>query len=81
MSISSSLFALRNYLFILLPGISDGAFQLRMDKIWFFKVPLHFSIDTMTDEGMKTHECAYVFVLEEFKDPRRSGHINIFCIF
>jgi hypothetical protein len=29
----------------------------------------------MTDTGMKTHECAYVSVLEEYKGHRRPGYI------
>jgi hypothetical protein len=65
----------KDYVFILPPGISDSAFQLRMDNIWFCKVLLRFSIDTMTDKRMQTHECAYVSVLEEYKGHRRSGHI------
>ncbi len=57
------------------PGISDGAFQLRMDNIWFFKLLLLFKIHTKTDPGMQYRECAYVSVLEEYKGPRKSGHI------
>ena len=29
----------------------------------------------MTDTGMLEHECAFVSVLEEYKGPRKSGHI------
>ncbi len=65
----------QDYVFIRLPGISDGAFQLRIDNIWFCKLLRLFSIDTMTDAGMKTHECAYVSVLEEYKGHRRPGYI------
>ncbi len=65
----------QDYVFIRPPGISDGAFQLRINNIWFCKVLLLFSIDTMTDAGMKTHECAYVSVLEEYKGPWRPGYI------
>ena len=65
----------QDYVFIRPPGISDGAFQLRIDNIWFCKLLLLFSIDTMTDTGMKTHEYAYVSVLEEYKGHRRSGYI------
>jgi hypothetical protein len=68
-------FNCQDYVFIQPPGISDSAFQLRMDNIWFCKVLLLFSINTMTDKGMQTHECAYVSVLEEFKGHRRSGLI------
>jgi hypothetical protein len=65
----------QDYVFIRPPGISDGAFQLRIDNIWFCKLLLLFSIDTMTDKGMKTHECAYVSLLEEYKGHRRPGFI------
>jgi hypothetical protein len=61
--------------FIRPPGISDGAFQLRMDNIWFCKLLLLFKIHTKTDAVMQYHECAYVSVLEEYKGPRKSGHI------
>ncbi len=49
-------------LFIRPPGISDAAFQLRMDNIWFCKLLLLFKIHTKTDTGMQYHECAYVSV-------------------
>jgi hypothetical protein len=65
----------QDMVFIRPPGISDGAFQLRIDNIMFCKVLLLFSIDTKTDAGMKTHECAYVSVLEEYKGHRKPGHI------
>ena len=61
--------------FIRPPGISEGAFQLRMDNIWFCKLLLLFKIRTMTDTGMHEHECAFVSVLEEYKGPWKSGHI------
>ncbi len=38
---------------IRLPGISDGAFQLRMDNIWFCTLLLLFKIHTKTDTGMQ----------------------------
>jgi hypothetical protein len=57
------------------PGISDGAFQLRMDNIWFCKLLLLFKIHTKTGTGMQYHECAYVSVLEEYRGPRKPGHI------
>jgi hypothetical protein len=53
----------RSMVFIRPLGISDCAFELRMDNIRFCKVLLPFSIDRKTDTLMKTHECAYVFVL------------------
>ncbi len=65
----------QDMVFIRPPGISDGAFQLRMDNIWFCKLLLLFKINTMTDTGMQQHECAFVSVLEEYKGPRKSGHI------
>jgi hypothetical protein len=65
----------QDYVFIRQPGISDGAFQLRMNNTWFFKLLLLFSIDTMTDAGMKMNECAYVSVLEEYKGRQRPGYI------
>ncbi len=52
----------QDMVFIRLPGISDGAFQLRMDNIWFCKLLLLFKIHTKTDTGMQYHECAYVSV-------------------
>ena len=55
--------------------ISEGAFQLRMDNIWFCKLLLLFKIHTKTDAGMQYRECAYVSVLEEYKGPRKQGHI------
>jgi hypothetical protein len=57
------------------PGTSDGAFQLRMDNIWICKLLLRFKIHTQTDTGMQYHKCAYVSVLEEYKGPRKPGHI------
>jgi hypothetical protein len=65
----------QDMIFIRPPGISDGAFQLRMDNIWFCKLLLLFKINTMTDTGMQQHECAYVSALEEYKGPLKSGHI------
>ena len=43
-------------------GISDGAYQLRMDNIWFCKLLLLFKIHTKTDTGMHWQylDCAYV---------------------
>ncbi len=40
----------------------------------FCKLLLLSSINTMTDTGMKLHECAYVSVLEEYKGPQRPGY-------
>jgi hypothetical protein len=55
----------QDMVFIRMPGISDGAFQLRMDNIWICKLLLLFKIHTKTDTSMQYHECAYVSVLEE----------------
>ena len=55
--------------------ISDGAFQLRMDNIWFCKLLLLFRIHTRTDTGLQFHNCAYVSVLEEYNNHRKPGHI------
>ncbi len=67
----------QNMVFIRPPGISAGAFQLRMDNIWFkfCKLLLLFKIHTKTDTGMQEHECAFVSVLEEYQDPRKEGRI------
>ncbi len=45
------------------------------DNVWFCNLLLLFSINMKTNAGIKTHECAYVSVLEEYKGPRRPGHI------
>jgi hypothetical protein len=66
----------QDMVFIRPPGISDGAFQLRMDNIWFCKLLLLFKIYTKTDTGMQYLECAYVSVLEEYKGHRKPGHIQ-----
>ena len=65
----------QDMVFIRPPGISEGAFQLRMDNIWFCKLLLLFKIHTRTDTGMQYRECAYVSVLEEYTGPRKPGHI------
>jgi hypothetical protein len=61
----------QDWVFIRPSGISEGAFQLRIDNIWFCKLLLLFPIETKTDAGMKEHACAFVSVLEEYKDHRR----------
>ncbi len=43
----------QDMVFIRQPGITDGAFQLRMDNIWFCKLLLLFEIHTKTDTGMQ----------------------------
>ncbi len=62
-------------MFIRPPGISEGAFQLRMGNIWFGKLLLLFKIRSKTDDGMRDLDCAYVSVLEEYTGPRRKGYI------
>ncbi len=65
----------QDMVFIRPPGISDGAFQLRMGNIWFCKILLLFKISTMMDTGMQQQECVYVCVLEEYNGPKRAGHV------
>ncbi len=57
----------QDMVFISPPGISDGAFQLRMDNIWFCKLLLLFKIHTKTDTGLQYLNCTYISVLEEYK--------------
>ena len=57
------------------PGISEGAFQLRMGNIWFCKLLLLFKIRLKTDAGVEVLDSAYVSVLEEYNGSRRAGHI------
>ncbi len=47
--------------FICPPWISEGAFQLKMDNIWFCELLLLFRIHTnlKTDTGVQYRECAY----------------------
>ena len=71
----------QDMVFIRPPGISEGAFELRMGNIWFCKLLLLFKIRSRTDTELKDLDCAYVSVLEEYNGPRRSGHFNIFSIF
>jgi hypothetical protein len=42
----------QDWVFIRPPGISEGAFQLRIDNIWFCKLLLLFMIETKTDSAM-----------------------------
>ena len=66
----------QDYVFIRPPGISHGAFQLRMDNVWFCKVLLLFQVESNTDLGLKRHSCAFVTVLEEYSGPRRPGTLK-----
>ncbi len=56
-------------MFIRQPGISDGAFQLRMGN------PVPNQYKDPADTGMQQHECAHVSVLEEYNLPRNAGYI------
>ena len=71
----------QDYVFIRPPGISDGAFQLRMDNIWFCKLLLLFKLYTRTDAGMQFHECAaYAPSFLCWKNTRDRGKQIILCI-
>ncbi len=63
----------QDWVFIRPPGISEGAFQLRIDNIsgWLCKLLLLFTIETKTDAGMKKHACAFISRLDEYKSHRR----------
>ena len=63
----------QDFVFIRPPGISHGAFQLRMDNVWFCKILLLFQVESETDVGQKRHSCAFVSVLEEYSGHRRPG--------
>ena len=63
----------QDMVFIRPPGISEGAFELRMGNIWFCKLLLLFKIRSKTDTGMQMLDCAYVSVLKEYSGPRRAG--------
>ena len=65
----------QDFVFIRPPGISHGAFELRMDNVWFCKILLLFQVESKTDHGLKRHSCAFVSVLEEYTGPRRPGDI------
>ena len=60
------------------PGISHGAFELRMDNVWFCKVLLLFQVESKADSGWKRHSCAFVSVLEEYSGPSRPGNYILF---
>jgi hypothetical protein len=67
----------QNMVFIRQPGISDGAFQLRMGNSWFCK--LLFKISTKTDTGMQQHECAYVSLLEDSGGVKWAKKSRSYC--
>ena len=70
----------QDLVFIRPPGISNGAFNLRMDNIWFCKILLLFQVESKTDFGMKRHSCAFVSVMEEYTGPQRPGERLILLI-
>jgi hypothetical protein len=57
------------------PGILPGEFNLRMDKVWFCRVLLLFSVQAETDPGIKRFNCAFVSVLEEYSGHRLSDNL------
>ncbi len=59
----------QDFVFIRPPGISHGAFEIRMDNVWFCKILLLFQVGSKPDLGLKRHSCASV--LEEYAGPRR----------
>ena len=63
----------QDFVFIRPPGISHGAFELRMDNVWFCKILLLFQVESKTDVGQKRHSCAFVSVLEEYSGHWRPG--------
>jgi hypothetical protein len=84
---------LHDMVFIRPLGTSDGAFQLRIDIVWFCRLLLLFKIENKTDAGMKKLGCAFVSVLEGYNSHRQPGivlhnvyilhilHAYVFCIF
>ena len=67
----------QDFVFIRPPGISHGAFELRMDNVWFCKILLFFQVESKTDVGLKRHSCAFVSVLEEYSGHWRPGELLI----
>ena len=63
----------QDFVFIRPPGISHGAYELRMDNVWFCKVLLLFEVESKTDLGWKKYSCAFVSVMEEYTGPQRPG--------
>ena len=70
----------QDFVFMHPPGISHGAFELRMDNVWFCKILLLFQVESKADLGLKRHSCAFVSVLEEYTKPRRPGKSPILLI-
>jgi hypothetical protein len=71
----------QDFVFIRPPGIAHGAFELRMDNVWFCKVLLLFQVESNTDVGLKRHSCAFVTVLEEYSGPRRPGKFEDYLFY
>ena len=67
----------QDFVFIRPPGISHGAFELRMDNVWFCKILLLFQVESETGVGQKRHSCAFVSVLEEYSGHWRPGELFI----
>ncbi len=70
----------QDYVFIRPSGISHGAFELRMENVWFCEILLLFQVQSKTDIGLKRHSCAFVSVLEEYTGPQRPGELLILLI-
>ncbi len=63
----------QDFVFILPPGISHGAFQLQMVNVWFWKVLLLFEIESKSDIGFERHSGSFVSVMEEYNRQLRLG--------
>ena len=59
--------------FIRPPGVSDGAFTLSAENVWYCRVLLLFSIMVRTDNGDEEMRCALVSVMEEYKGRLMAG--------
>jgi hypothetical protein len=44
-----------------------------MESVWFCKVLLLFTFQSLTDSGIKQHKCAFVSVLWEYEGAERPG--------
>ena len=67
----------QDMVFVRPPGISSGGFQLRTDNVWYCKLLLLFSIQSRTHNGIKTFDCAYISVLEEYNCARKPGWCHL----
>ena len=61
--------------FVCLPSVKE--FHLSMEIVWFCKVLLQFSFETMKDAGTKQHPCALVSVLWEYELEGLPGDLHI----